>query len=151
MPVVTSTPSWPVVHAPVGAPLKFCKPGMRASMCAALFSVVEISCDAPEMVIATLNDCGPKPKGKNTPGASVTVKSHCVPAGVTSALSCRTTVKLPLESIENGPMVPWNGTWHGADPCPAEEHCCALLIVTVGWPVTPAPASTSCAFTLASE
>ena len=46
-------------------------------------------CVAPLIVIDPLNDCGPVPAGGGMPGDSITVKSHCVPLGLTSELSGR--------------------------------------------------------------
>src|SRR6266850_2209785 len=108
-------------------------------------------CATPLIVSVAEQDCGPVPAGGTTPGEIVTLKSHCVLAGVTSALSCRDWLKLPVESRVNGPVVPWNGTWHGEEPKPLDRHACTPVTVTVGWPFTAAPARTSCAFIDAPE
>jgi hypothetical protein len=79
-------------------------------------------CDAPEIVTVAEQLCGPVPTGGGAPGV-VTVKSHCVPAGETSELSCNESAKLPSLPSAIGPTVPWKGIRHGAEPCPALLHC----------------------------
>jgi hypothetical protein len=76
---------------------------------AAAFSVLEIDCELPEIVIDAVKVCAPVPRGNTIPGDIFTVKTHCVLAGVIEPFGHKAIVKVPVASSVVGPTVPWMG------------------------------------------
>jgi hypothetical protein len=91
--VAGATGSVATENVPMDVPLV-----LWASAGARAFSVAEIFCVAPLMVMAAENFCGPVPNGGGTPGV-LTVNCHCVPPGESTALLARLTLNVPLTSV----------------------------------------------------